>query len=299
MKIAITGGTGLVGSALSKELLARGDEVIVLTRSESHTKNGIQYVQWLGDAKPEHELEGTDVVINLAGVSLNDGRWTDRRKEAIYHSRMEATDEVIRIIEELNKKPAVLINASAVGIYPTSLSTVYTEESTEQASDFLGKTVRDWEAKARQALAYGIRVVCTRFGVILDRQQGALPLMTLPYHLFVGGKIGSGKQWVSWVHIQDVVGAILYAIEDEELEGPVNVTSPNAKRMKHFGKTVGHALNRPHWLPVPSIVLKLALGQQSQLILEGQYVVPKKLLNSNYQFQFASLENAIIDLYNN
>lgn len=299
MKIAITGGTGLVGRSLSKALLARGDEVIVLTRSVAKEQDGIRFVQWLGNATPEYELEGIDVFINLAGVSLNSGRWTAKRKEAIYNSRMEATEEVIRIIESLHDKPKTLINASAVGIYPASLATIYTEQSTEQAADFLGKTVKDWEATANQALAYDIRVVCTRFGVILDQTKGALPLITLPYHLFVGGKIGSGKQWVSWVHIQDVVGAILHAMDCEKIQGPLNVTSPNAKRMKQFGKIIGHALNRPHWLPVPSVALKLALGEQSQLILEGQYVVPEKLLASGYQFKFASLEDAIIDLYNN
>lgn len=299
LKIAITGGTGLVGQALGKALLARGDEVIILTRSTAQEKDGIRYVKWLGHATPEYELEGIDTFVNLAGVSLNSGRWTTSRKEAIYNSRMEATEEVIRIIGALQQKPATLINASAVGIYPASLSTIYTEDSTEEATDFLGQTVKDWEATANQALAYGIRVVCTRFGVILDYKQGALPLMVLPYQLFVGGKIGSGEQWVPWVHIQDVVGAILHAIDCEQMEGPLNIVSPNAKRMKQFGKIIGHVLNRPHYLPVPSIALKLALGEQSQLILEGQFVEPKKLLSSGYHFKFASLEDAITDLYNN
>jgi len=211
---------------------------------------------------------------------------------------METTDEVLRIIESLQTKPQVLINASAVGIYPTSTSAIYTEQSNEFANDFLGKVVAHWEQKANRATELGVRVCFARLGVVLDKEAGALPLVVLPYQLFVGGTIGSGEQWLSWIHIDDVCGAILHALEHTELSGPINFTSPNAKRMKQFGKIVGRALNRPHWLPVPSLALKLALGEKSQLVLEGQYVVPEKLLQSGYQFKFSSLEDAIIDLYN-
>lgn len=298
MKVAITGGTGMVGSRLCEILKKRGDEIIVLTRGESRMKNGIPHIKWLNGEKPESSLEGIEAFINLAGVSLNEGRWTTERKEAIYKSRMDSTDEVLRIIQHLKVKPDVLVNASAIGIYPASTTAVYTEQSKEQSTDFLGTTVTDWETKALEADDFGVRVCMTRFGVVLGRGSGALPLIALPYQLFVGGTVGSGEQWLSWVHVDDVCGAIIHAMETPELEGPVNVTSPNAKRMKQFGKTVGRTLNRPHWLPVPRTALKLALGEKSQLVLEGQYVVPEKLLASGYRFQFASLEDAIIDLYN-
>lgn len=298
MKVAITGGTGMVGSRLCEILKKRGDEIIVLTRGESKMKNGIPHLKWLNGEKPESSLEGIEAFINLAGVSLNEGRWTTERKEAIYKSRMDATDEALRIIQHLKVKPDVLVNASAIGIYPASTTAVYTEQSKEQSTDFLGTTVTDWETKALEANDFGVRVCMTRFGVVLGRGSGALPLIALPYQLFVGGTVGSGEQWLSWVHVDDVCGAIIHAMETPELEGPVNVTSPNAKRMKQFGKTVGRTLNRPHWLPVPCTALKLALGEKSQLVLEGQYVVPEKLLASGYRFQFASLEDAIIDLYN-
>lgn len=298
MKVAISGGTGLVGKKLCKLLQARGDEIIVLTRGESKIEGNIQYIKWLGEEKPEQALEGIDAFINLAGVSLNDGRWTEERKQAIYDSRMETTAEVLRIIESLETKPQVLVNASAVGIYPTSTSTVYTEASNESATDFLGKVVGDWEERANRATELGVRVCFARLGVVLGKGAGALPLVVLPYQLFVGGTIGSGEQWLSWIHVDDVCGAILHVIENSELAGPINFTSPNAKRMKQFGKIVGQALRRPHWLPVPSFALKLALGEKSQLVLEGQYVVPEKLLQSDYQFKFPSLEAAIIDLYN-
>ena len=298
MKVAIAGGTGLVGKKLCHVLKARGDEVIVLTRGESKFEENIHYVNWLGEEKPDQALEGIDAFVNLAGVSLNDGRWTEERKEAIYMSRMHTTDEVLRIIESLHTKPQVLINASAVGIYPTSTFAVYTEQSQKYATDFLGEVVTHWEQKANRATELGVRVCLARLGVVLEKETGALPLIVLPYQLFVGGTIGSGEQWLSWIHIDDVCGAILHAIEHTELSGPINFTSPNAKRMKQFGKIVGSALNRPHWLPVPSFALKLTLGEKSQLVLEGQYVVPEKLLQSGYQFKFTSVEDAIIDLYN-
>ncbi|MFF5996689.1 TIGR01777 family oxidoreductase [Lysinibacillus sp. KU-BSD001] len=298
MKVAISGGTGLVGKRLCALLKARGDEVIVLTRGKTKEENSIRYVKWLGGETPEKELEGIDAFVNLAGVSLNEGRWTEERKSAIYNSRMNATDEVIRIIENLETKPQVLVNASAIGIYPSSTSNVYTENEVILEKNFLGKTVADWEERASRAATLGVRVCLMRLGVVLARDAGALPLVALPYQLFVGGTVGSGEQWLSWIHVDDVCGAIIHAIEKPELEGPINVTSPNAKRMKKFGKTVGHALNRPHWLPVPSFALKLALGEKSQLVLEGQYVVPEKLLQSGYEFKFSSLEEAIVDLYN-
>lgn len=298
MKIAIAGGTGLVGKQLTKLLQFYEHEVIILTRSDSKIEGGVRYVKWLSNEKPEAALEGIDAFVNLAGVSLNDGRWTDARKKMIFESRMEATEEVIRIISVLEKKPNVLVNASAVGIYPTSTSAIYTENSTEVARDFLGTTVINWEEHAKEAQQFGVRVCLARFGVILG-QEGALPLMMLPYKLGVGGTVGSGEQWLSWIHIEDVVRAILFAIENNTLADSINVTSPNAKRMKHFGKIIGQALHRPHWLPVPPRLMKLAMGERSVLVLEGQYVVPEKLLQAGFKFKFVSLEDAITNLHNN
>ncbi|MEK4627173.1 MAG: TIGR01777 family oxidoreductase [Solibacillus sp.] len=298
MKIAIAGGTGMVGHKFSKLLLANNHEVIVLTRGASRQENNIHYVQWLTkDAKPELHLENIDAFVNLAGVSLNDGRWTKNQKNNIYSSRMESTAEVLRILSVLPKKPHVLINASAVGIYPISETTIYTEQSSEIADDFLGTVVKHWEELASQAEQLGIRTCIARFGVILAKDEGALPLMALPYQLGVGGTVGSGRQWLSWVHIDDVVRALLFLIEHSDLSGPINITTPNVKRMKDFGKAIGAALNRPHWLPVPSIALKLALGEKSVLVLEGQHVVPEKLLNAHFEFQFVSVQDAVEHLY--
>ncbi|WP_342471894.1 TIGR01777 family oxidoreductase [Metasolibacillus sp. FSL H7-0170] len=297
MKIAIAGGTGLVGHTLTTLLQQQGHEVIILTRGQPKLEKGVHYVQWLNGVLPLEQLEGIEAFVNLAGVSLNDGRWTAEQKEAIYNSRMTATEEMLRIVTQLGAPPQVIVNASAVGIYPISTTATYNEISTQRAQDFLGKTVADWEQKALLAKQLGIRTCLARFGVILDKTAGALPLVVMPYKMFVGGTIGSGKQWLSWIHVNDAARAILYLIETSSLEGPINFTAPHAQRMKSFGKTVGRVLNRPHWLPVPSFALQLALGEKSVLVLEGQHVVPDKLVAAGFTFQFPTLEEALRDLY--
>ena len=298
VKVAISGGTGFVGKKLTALLKEQNFEVFILTRGEEKTVDGVQYIRWMDGARPEQRLEGLTAFVNLSGVSLNEGRWTEERKKAIYESRIDTTNEVIRIMENLVDRPKVFVNASAIGIYPTSETAVYDETNTTLSNDFLGTVVQHWEDNAARVQKLGVRVCLTRFGVILGRDEGALPLITLPYKLFVGGTVGSGNQWLSWIHIDDVARAILFAIENGQLSGPINLASPNPKRMKHFGKIVGYALGRPHWLPVPSITLKAALGERSILVLEGQYVEPKKLLENGFQFKFVSLHDAIDDLYN-
>ncbi|MFJ7828218.1 TIGR01777 family oxidoreductase [Psychrobacillus sp. NPDC096623] len=297
MKIAITGGTGFVGSELYDLLLQKGHEVFILSRSKEGTDRGITYVQWLsGTANPEKQLEGIDAIVNLAGESINNGRWTEMQKQKIYDSRMKATDEVLRIIKALTVKPKVLLNASAIGIYPASTSTRYTEKSKETGTDFLARTVRDWELKAQSAEKLQLRVACGRFGIILGKSEGALPLMALPYKLFVGGPIGSGNNWMSWVHVTDVANALLFAIE-HPISGPFNITAPHAKRMNEFGKTLANVLKRPYYFPVPSFALKFALGEKSQLVIEGQHVIPQVLLDAGYSFHFPNLESALRDIY--
>nr|WP_295972202.1 TIGR01777 family oxidoreductase [uncultured Bacillus sp.] len=297
MKIVIAGGSGFIGQKLTDLLLSEGHKMIILTRKAKKASENVHYIQWLEEGtSPENEIRDVDVFINLAGVSINDGRWSTNHKKQIYNSRMVASDELVRIISLLPKKPAVLINASAIGIYPTSINTVYTEASLEISNDFLGKTVYDWENKAKQVEAYGTRTVLMRLDVVLGKEDGALPLMVLPYRLFVGGTVGSGKQWVSWVHVIDVVRAIEFVINNAEFRGPVNVTAPTPVQMQYFGKTISSVLHRPHWLPVPSFVMKLMLGQKSRLVLEGQHVVPKVLSENGFKFLFPSLHSALEDL---
>lgn len=296
MKIAISGGTGLVGKALTNELIDNGHEVIILTRSKKTSSANPQYVQWLNDGdQPEKALEGIDAIVNLAGASIN-SRWTDEYKREILESRLRATSEMNRIIEKLKLKPKVLINASAVGYYGTSLTEEFSEQSA-QGHDFLAETVARWETEASAASDSGVRVVLCRFGVVLDKKGGALPRMVLPYKLFGGGKVGSGQQWLSWIHIKDVVGGIMFAIEKKQLAGPVNFSAPEPVKMDQFGKTLAKVINKPHWMPVPSVMLKLLLGEMSILVLEGQRVRPEKLLSTGYVFRFPHLSAALNDIF--
>ncbi|HSI68518.1 MAG TPA: TIGR01777 family oxidoreductase [Planococcus sp. (in: firmicutes)] len=298
MKIAITGGTGFVGKELTRFLIENGDEVFILTRSPKPSTPQVTYVEWLSKGSaPAEQLEGIDAIVNLAGSSINDGRWSKEQQWDIYDSRMTATKEILRIIAELDQKPKVLVNASAVGIYPASENVTYTEASADVGTDFLAKTVVDWEKLSSEAEQFGVRVNFARFGIILGKEDGALPLMALPYKMFAGGTVGTGNQWLSWVHINDIVRAIHFAIVTEELSGPFNVTAPNPKRMKEFGKQLAKALNRPHWIPVPSFALKAALGKKSRLVLQGQRVLPEVLERHGFQFQFPDLQSALADLY--
>ncbi|WP_343035093.1 TIGR01777 family oxidoreductase [Sporosarcina jiandibaonis] len=252
MRIVLAGGSGLIGRKITEVLQRAGHQVVVLTRKSATNDQNISYVKWLHEGLfPEKEIAYADAFINFAGVSINDGRWSANHQRQIYDSRMTATDELLRIIRALPEKPSVLINASAIGIYPADDQHLYTEQSHEVADDFIGKTVNDWEQKALSAKYDGLRVVCTRFGVVLSRDGGAFPLMALPYKLFAGGTIGTGKQWISWVHIEDVARAVLFALENDNLRGPLNVTVPSPKRMKEFGQTIGAILQRTHWIPAP------------------------------------------------
>lgn len=297
MKIVLAGGTGFIGKHLREFLIKEGHEIVILTRKSSQASKNIQYVQWVHhDTLPEQEIKSADVFVNLAGTSLNEGRWNERQKKQIYESRINATRALRRIIEQLPKKPAVLINASAIGIYPTSIDAIYTENSSEIAPDFLGKTVKDWEDEAKTVEQLGIRTVFMRFGVVLGKNAGALPLMVLPYQMFVGGRISHGKQWVSWIHIEDVVRAIHFAIMNSDIQGPVNVTAPHPVQMETFGKTIAAVIRRPHWFPVPSLLLQLLLGDKSKLILEGQHVQPKVLIENGFTFKFPTLTSILKDL---
>ncbi|KOP70919.1 TIGR01777 family oxidoreductase [Cytobacillus solani] len=300
MKIAVTGGTGFVGHALTKEFVQKGHEVFILTRKMDvkENKKQVTYVQWLNEGdRPWEILEDVDVFINLAGESINSGRWSKNRKKRILKSRISATNEVEKILSRLQKKPEVLIQASAVGFYGISDSETFTEDSREAGDDFLARTVQQWEATAHNAEDLGIRTVYCRFGIILDDTDGALPRIALPYKAFAGGTVGSGDQWVSWIHLKDVVNGILFVAANKHVKGPVNFTAPNPVKMKEFGQTLGKVLHRPHWIPAPRFALKIALGEMSILVLEGQKVLPQKLLAHGYTFLYRDLKNALEDIY--
>ncbi|WP_273129244.1 TIGR01777 family oxidoreductase [Metabacillus sp. HB246100] len=296
MKIAISGGTGFVGKHLTDYFLKQNHDVYILTRSEkTSSKKNLHYIKWLTDqANPATHLEDVDVVINLAGKSIND-RWTDEAKRQIIQSRIEATKAMYSIISSLERKPSVFINASAIGIYGTSKDQVFTERSTEHGSDFLAETVDVWEKEAKNIQKLGVRTAFTRFGIVLG-EEGALPKMLLPYKLFAGGKLGSGTQWMSWIHIDDLVRMIDHVIKTPSLSGPVNVTAPNPVQMNEFGKTIAKTINRPHWLPAPSFAIKAILGEMSILLLEGQKVLPEKAVETSFTFTFPHLQPALEDI---
>jgi uncharacterized protein len=299
MKIAIAGGSGFIGTALTEKLTSSGHEVFILTRNKENKpeKENVTYVEWLKeDAEPEKELNGVDTIVNLAGENLNSGRWTDEQKKKIMDSRITATRSVMELIENLEPKPEALINASAVGYYGTSFTETFTESHSKSGDDFLAEVCQRWEEEASHAIKHDLRTAYMRFGMVLDDEEGALKQMLLPFKMFAGGPLGTGKQWMSWVHIEDVTGAIQYAIENRDISGPVNVTAPEPVQMNDFGKTLADVINRPYWLPAPSFALKTALGDMSVLVLEGQKVIPEKLNNSGYEFHYPELKPALEDL---
>lgn len=300
MKAVIAGGTGFIGKKLTEELISHGYDVYILTRNIENKKamKPIHYVQWLTEgSRPENELNHADLFINLAGESLSSGRWTEKRKKQILNSRITATREMIRIMKTMDQKPSVFVNASAIGIYPVSENDAFTESTTSAGRGFLSSVVNVWEQEAIEADKLGIRTVLTRFGIVLSAEEGALPGISLPYKLGAGGKIGSGRQWMSWIHIKDAVRAIQFAAETKTIEGPVNITAPHPVRMNDLGKTLAQLLGRPHWLFVPEPVLKLVLGEMSTLIVDGQKVLPNKLLKNSFRFEFPLVRGALADLY--
>ena len=267
MRVAIAGASGLIGTELSKALQARGDEVVKLPRGSA-------------------DIAGADVVVNLAGASVGGKRWSPSYKKEILESRVLTTR---RIVEA---RPRVLINASAVGYYGGRGDEVL-DESASPGADFLAGVVVEWEKEAAKASS---RVVMLRTGIVLSKHGGALQQMLPPFKAFVGGPIGSGKQWFPWIHIADEVGAILWAIDRAELSGPVNLVAPGIVTMKDFATALGKALHRPSLFPVPAGPLKVLLGEFAGVLLEGQRAIPRKLLDSGFNFRFPDLDAALADI---
>lgn len=290
MNILITGGTGFIGTPLSRELRNSGHTVVVTTRQTSDSKDKLT---WNPPALiPSEVISGFDAVINLAGEPVAPGRWTKRRKELIMSSRINTTRALIESIRKAASKPKVLISASAIGYYGAH-SDEYVMEDTPPASDFLAEVCKAWEAEAVKAQESGIRVVLIRIGGVLESDGGALPKMMTPFKFFLGGPIGSGRQWFSWIHRDDVVGIVKYALENESITGPVNATAPNPVTNKEFSSALGKALRKPSWLAVPAFVIKLTLGELGGMLLTGQRVMPEKILRSGYKFKYDDLESAL------
>jgi uncharacterized protein (TIGR01777 family) len=294
MKIGILGGTGFIGRNITKYLIEHGHDVTVWTRNKNnHSK--LSYSS-LSNWPPDHSKDAIemDAIINLAGETINQ-RWTKEAKHRIMSSRVESTRQLVDLFRQGILKPKVVINASAVGYYGHSIDKIFTEQDA-YAHDFLAEVTRTWEVEAEKAAGLGIRVVKARLGVVLGKGEGALPRMLLPYKLFAGGTVGSGEQWVSWIHIQDVARLVHHVLENEHIEGAINFTSPEPVKMNDFGKTMGRIMKRPHWLPVPAFALQLLLGEMSDLILKGQQVLPAKALDSKFTFKFPNIDDALRDI---
>jgi uncharacterized protein len=296
MKILITGSTGLVGSALSRDLVRAGHTVCRLVRPGTPSEGASPgfNVNWnpatgeLGGA-----AVGADAVVNLAGASIADRRWTPARKELIRASRIDSLVALVTALAKMSARPRVLVSASATGYYGNRGDETLTEAS-EPGNDFLSVTARDWEAEAIKAEALGIRVVRARFGVILSKHGGALPQMMRPFRFGAGGKLGSGKQWMSWVTLDDTVAILRLALENANVAGPINVVSPQPVTNAEFTKTLAAAMHRPALFTAPAFALRLILGEMADaLLLSSQRALPAQLQKLNYHFQHPDLSSAL------
>ncbi len=302
-RVVITGGTGLIGRALAAELARNKYEVIVLTRNASHAHHlpvGVRAQVWDGKtANGWGELvNGATAIVNLAGENIGTPPipWTNERRRRIQQSRTNSGNAVVEAVANAQQKPQVVVQSSAVGYYGLHGDEVLTEESSA-GKDFMSRVAVDWEASTAPVESMGVRRVVLRSGVVLSPAGGVLPYLTLPFRFFVGGPIGNGKQWVSWVHIADEVGAIRFLIEKESASGVYNLTAPNPLRNRDLERIIGQVMHRPSLIPVPGFAMKLALGELAELLLlGGQRVAPKRLQEAGYQFCYPDAEGALENL---
>jgi uncharacterized protein (TIGR01777 family) len=287
MRVLLTGGTGFIGTPVAHALRAAGHDVTIVSRRPGFVPE--KAIPWDGvrDAMPE-----TDAVVNLAGTSVADGRWTAERKADIMNSRVDGTRVVVDAIREASKRPTVLVNASAIGWYGAR-GDEELDESAPAGEGFLAEVCRAWEAAAWPAQDLGVRTVALRIGVVIGRGGGALAKMLIPFRMGLGGPIGNGKQWVSWVHLNDVVGLVLAAVSNEQLTGPVNATAPTPVRNKDLTASLAKAVDRPAFLPVPGFALRLAVGEFADALITGQRVIPAAALAAGYEFKEPDLDAAL------
>ncbi|MEM1366536.1 MAG: TIGR01777 family oxidoreductase [Cyanobacteria bacterium P01_H01_bin.15] len=302
MKIAITGATGFVGSRLVEKLSAANHEVLVLTRNPERGKRlfpvtrfpKVQVMAYepLSPGEWQQELSGCDGVINLAGEPVAE-RWTSEHKRGIMESRRLTTENLVAAIAKADPKPTVLVNASAVGYYGTSETTIYDEQA-QPGDDFLAQVCKEWELAAKSVTDLGVRLAIIRIGIVLGK-GGALQRMVGPFQLFAGGPIGTGKQWLSWIHRDDLVDLFIEAVTNPDYSGVYNGTAPNPVRMTEFCQAMGDVMNRPSWLPVPSLALELLLGDGAKVVLEGQQVLPRRTEAAGFTYKYSSVKPALKD----
>lgn len=291
MRVLIAGASGLVGSALIPVLGAEGAEVTRLVR----TTAGAGEIEWHpnNDQIDATKLEGFDAIINFAGENIAGGRWTDEQKRKIHDSRVNGTHLLSEAMAKLKQPPKVFLCASATGIYGDRGDEILDEQS-DSGGGFLAGVCREWEQAAEPATAAGVRTVNLRFGPILAREGGMLAKLLTPFKMGMGGKVGSGKQYISWVAIDDAVGAIKLALNDESIRGPLNIVSPHPVTNEEFTKTLGHVLSRPTALAMPAFAVRLAFGEMAdEMLLTSQRVIPKRLSDVGYEFEYPELERAL------
>ena len=296
MKILITGGTGFIGSALINKLLTQAHQITVLSRSAA--KVHAQFadsVTALTDLQSLASDDHFDVIINLAGAPIFAKRWTAKQKKIIRDSRIELTRNVIQAIATMQHKPQLLISGSAIGIYGDQGDTQLSEQSNSVA-DFSQQLCADWEHAAVQAEEHGVRVCLMRTGLVLGKGGGILQRMLLPFKLGLGGRIGNGQQWMSWIHLHDWIAIAETMINDQTMQGAYNATAVNPVTNQEFSKTLAESLNRPAFLPLPAFFLKALLGEMSELVLGSQRVLPTRLIEQGFHFQYTQLRHALTDI---
>ncbi|MDX2228875.1 MAG: TIGR01777 family oxidoreductase [Leptolyngbyaceae cyanobacterium bins.349] len=303
MKVAITGATGFVGSRLVERLQAEGHQILVLARNPEQATRlfppskfpAVEVVSYtpLQSGVWQTQLAGCDGVVNLAGEPISE-RWTADRKQSIMDSRKVGTEKLVEGILQAEPKPQVLVSASAIGYYGTSETATF-DEASATGPGFLAEVCQAWEAEAQKVQAAGVRLVILRIGIVLG-MGGAIAKMVTPFKLFAGGPIGTGKQWFSWIHRDDLVNLMLYALTQPTLEGTFNATAPHPVRMETFCQTMGEVMERPSWLPVPAFALEVLLGDGAQVVLEGQQVIPKRTQEAGFQYQYPTVKPALEEI---
>jgi uncharacterized protein len=304
MKVAVTGATGFVGSGLVQRLHQEGHRILVLSRNTTFAQKvfpaeafpNVEIVAYTPTVSGSWQkaIALCDSVVHLAGEPIGEGRWTPERKQEILNSRKLGTQKIVEAIVNANPKPTVLVNASAIGYYGTS-ETASFDETSLSGKDFLAQVCQAWEAEARKVKDAGVRLVILRFGIVLGN-GGALGKMIPPFKLFAGGPIGSGRQWFSWIHVDDLVNLIVQALTKPEIEGVYNATAPKPVRMADLSQTLGRVMNRPSWLPVPGFAIEALLGDGAIVVLEGQQVIPKRTVETGFEYKYPNLQSALTEI---
>jgi len=294
MKVLITGAGGLIGTALVERLREGGNELLLATRGEPKRDEQVHWDVEAGfDEAARERIEDVDAVVHLAGENVSGFRWSDEKKKAIRDSRVLGTRSVVETLFELNARPEVFVSMSGADFYGDTGDDAKTETD-KAGGTFLAEVCKAWEAEARRAEDAGIRTVILRSGMVLSSKGGALSVMLTPFKFGVGGVVGSGKQWMSWITLDDMIRVILFAIENEALRGAVNAVSPNAVTNEEFTKTLGEVVYRPTILPLPEFAVNLALGEMGHtLLLDSRRVTPKRLIEAGFEFQFTELKTAL------